>query len=327
MGVPHLNALFCSQCQPGVEKKPLQSFSGWKVAVDASIFMYRYKEQGVLLENMFNLVNMLKKHNIVPCFIFDGKPPEEKKAIINARKRERETAAAEYNQLAILLESEHDMDDDEKKQNIARMETLKHKMTRITTHDIQSVKTLLDGMGVIWVEARGEADLLCARLCTKKFVNACLSDDMDMFVYGCPVVWRHISIIQESVVSYDLSTICNCLGLTKEQLTEVCVASETDYSYGTDRKTSLYATIKLMKRYLSSGSREGFYEWLDANTDYVKDMYSLYAQLSMFDTRYVYVDTKVFGKKGALKFKQEDESLIREALSEENFFFPGSPPV
>ena len=154
-------------------------------------------------------------------------------------------------------------------------------------------------------------------------MNACLSDDMDMFVYGCPVVWRHISILQESVVSYNLGVICDTLGMTKDELTEVCVASETDYSYGTERKTSLYATIKLMRRYKNSGSREGFYEWLDTNTDYVNDMYALYSQLAMFDTRYVYVDTKVFGRRGALKFKQEDEEQVQTALSEENFFFPG----
>ncbi len=323
MGVPHLNALFCSQCPQGVEKKSLHAFSGWKVAVDTSIYMYRYKEQGVLLENMFNLVNMLKKHNIVPCFIFDGKPPEEKKAIIKARKKERETAETEYNKIANLVEANPKMDDVEKKKNITKMESLKQKMTRITSQDIQNVKTLLDGMGVIWVEARGEADLLCARLCNKKFVNACLSDDMDMFVYGCPVVWRHISILQESVVSYNLGVICDTLGLTKDELTEICVASETDYSYGTERKTSLYATIKLMRRYKNSGSREGFYEWLDTNTEYVNDMYALYSQLAMFDTRYVYVDTKVFGRRGALKFKQEDEEQVQIALSEENFYFPG----
>ena len=43
----------------------------------------------------------------------------------------------------------------------------------------------------------------------------------------------------------------------------------------------------------------------------------------MFDTRYVYVDTKVFGKRKALKFKQEDEEKVQIALSEENFYFPG----
>jgi hypothetical protein len=52
-------------------------------------------------------------------------------------------------------------------------------------------------------------------------------------------------------------------------------------------------------------------------------MYALYSQLAMFDTRYVYVDTKVFGRRGALKYKQEDEGQVQTALSEENFFFPG----
>lgn len=322
MGVPHLNALFCSQCSSGVEKTHLSSFSGWRVAVDASIYMYRYKENGVLLENMYNLVNLFKRYKIVPCFVFDGKPPEEKKAVLKARKHEKDVAAAEYERIATLVEATPEMDETTKKQNEHKLEMLKQKMTRITFADIQNVKMLLDGMGVVWVDARGEADVLCARLCTKKFVNACLSDDMDMFVYGCPVVWRHVSLLQETVVSYNLATICGCLGMTKEQLTEVCVASETDYSYGSERKTNLHATIKLMRRYISSGSKEGFYEWLETNTDYVSDMYALYAQLAMFDTRYVYVDTKVFGKRGTLKVGRGNHELLREALETENFFFP-----
>ena len=322
MGVRHLNALFCAQCQRGIEKKPLSAFSGWKVVIDASIYMYRYKEQGVLLENIYNMVNIMKKHNIVPCFIFDGKPPEEKKAVIKARRQQRDAAEAEFNRLADEVDA--NVDDEAKKQITERMDALKAKMTRITHHDVTLVKMLLDGLGVVWVDARGEADVLCARLCTKKYVNACVSDDMDMFVYGCPVVWRHVSILQETVVSYDLNVICECLCLTKEQLTEVCVASETDYSFGSDRKTNLYASIKLMKRYVNSGARDGFYEWLETNTDYVDDMYALYAQLAMFDTRYVYVDTKVFGRRGALRLKQTDEEKVREALAEENFFFPVS---
>lgn len=322
MGVPHLNALFCAQCQRGVEKKSLSMFKGWRVAVDASIFMYRYKEQGVLLENLFNMINLLKKHNIIPCFIFDGKPPEEKKAVLKARREERETAATEYIRIATLVETTPDMDSQTKKKNEDKMEELKQKMTRITIDDVQRVKKLLDGMGIVWVDAKGEADLLCAKLCIKKYVNACLSDDMDMFVYGCPVVWRHFSLLQETVVSYNLNVICECLGMTKQQLTEVCVVSETDYSYGSEKKSNLTVSIKLLKRFINSGSKDGFYEWLDCNTTYVNDMYALYSHLAMFDTRYVYVDSKVFGKRGSLKFKQEDFDKIKDVLETENFFFP-----
>ena len=103
---------------------------------------------------------------------------------------------------------------------------------------------------------------------------------------------------------------------------EVCVASGTDYSYGSAKKTNLNASLKLMKRYINSNSKEGFYEWLDANTDYVDDMYALYANLGMFDTTYVYVDTKVFGKKGKMKYKAGDIELVKKSMECENFFFP-----
>lgn len=321
MGVQHLNSLICSQCENAVKKQNLSEFRGKRVAVDASIFMYRYKENGVLMENVYNLINIMKKNDITPCFIFDGKPPEEKAAVLKARRKERDNAATEYNKLSEMVEKKQVADKD-KAQVAAKMETLKHKMTKITMDDIYRVRQLLDGLGVIWIEAKGEADLLCAKLCIKRYVDVCLSDDMDMFVYGCPVVWRHLSILQETVYRYDLNEICKCLELTKQQLREVCVASGTDYSYGSSKKTNLNASLKLMKRYISSQSKEGFYEWLDANTDYVDDMYALYANLAMFDTTYVYVDPKVFGKKGRMKYKAVDNDKIKKAMSCENFFFP-----
>jgi flap endonuclease-1 len=321
MGVQHLNSLICSQCETAVKKQNLSENRGKRVAVDASIFMYRYKENDVLLENVYNLINILKKNDITPCFIFDGKPPEEKSAVLKARRKERENAATEYNKLMDMVENKEIADMD-KAQVAAKLETLKHKMTKITMEDIYRVRQLLDGLGVIWIEAKGEADLLCAKLCIKRYVDACLSDDMDMFVYGCPVVWRHLSILQETIYRYDLNEICKCLELTKQQLREVCVASGTDYSYGSSKKTNLNASLKLMKRYINSQSKDGFYEWLDANTDYVDDMYALYANLGMFDTTYVYVDPKVFGKKGKMKYKAGDLQKMKEAMECENFFFP-----
>lgn len=321
MGVQYLNSLICSQCESAVKKHNLSDFRGKRVAIDASIFMYKYKEHGVLMENVYNLINILKKNEITPCFIFDGKPPEEKSAILKARRKERETAATEYNMLVQAVEN-NEIDEKDRVKVEAKMETLKHKMTRITMEDIYRVRQLLDGLGVIWIEAKGEADLLCAKLCIKRYVDACMSDDMDMFVYGCPVVWRHLSILQETVFRYDLNEICKCLELTKQQLREVCVASGTDYSYGSAKKTNLNASLKLMKRYINSNSKEGFYEWLDANTDYVDDMYALYANLGMFDTTYVYVDTKVFGKKGKMRYKAGDNELVKKSMECENFFFP-----
>ena len=73
MGVQHLNSLLRAHCTDGIRRITLGDLSGKKIAIDTSIYMYRFLEQGSLIENMFVLVNMLLKYNITPVFVFDGK--------------------------------------------------------------------------------------------------------------------------------------------------------------------------------------------------------------------------------------------------------------
>jgi len=321
MGVPHLNSLILSQAPDAVTRTHLSSLSGQKVAIDTSIFMYRYKEKGCLLENMYNLVNLFKKHNIIVCFVFDGKPPEEKAAVIQTRREERYRAYDE------LVKCEEDLSNEEitNEERLAlenRVLSLKSKSTRITQIDVMNVKELFTAMGVVWVEACGEADGLCAKLAIKRYVNACVSDDMDMFVYGTPVVWRHLSLLQETVVVYDTKKICESLKVTVEQLKEICVAAGTDYSCKDDKKVNLHNTMKLFRRYSKINTKQPFYEWLDEHTKYVDNMCMLYSNLGLFDTRYVYLNQKLVGKKGMLRYKQMNGDLLQQVMTREHFYFP-----
>ena len=58
-----------------------------------------------------------------------------------------------------------------------------------------------------YIIAEGEADKLCAELVINKTAYACMSDDMDLFVYGCPIVLRLFNISRRNVVRYDLQKI------------------------------------------------------------------------------------------------------------------------
>lgn len=323
MGVPHLNSLILSQVPDAAIKTHLSSLSGQKVAIDTSIFMYRYKERECLLENMYNLVNLFKKHNIVACFIFDGKPPEEKSAVIQTRREARYKAYDELVKCEETLAHEV-LSSNERRALEARIAILKAKSTRVTQTDVSSVKDLLTAMGVVWVEACGEADGLCAKMVSKHYVNACVSDDMDMFVYGCPIVWRHLSLLQETVVVYNTKKICEGLKLTLEQLKEICVASGTDYSTKDDDKVNLLNTMKLFRRYSRHKTHQPFFEWLDEHTKYIDNMCMLYSNLGLFDTRYVYLNQKTIGKKGTLKYKKCDNNRLKEVLLREHFYFPNT---
>jgi hypothetical protein len=48
------------------------------VVVDAYIYIYKYVGQNNLTNGMEAFVRVLLKNEIVPVFIFDGKPPPEK---------------------------------------------------------------------------------------------------------------------------------------------------------------------------------------------------------------------------------------------------------
>ena len=60
----------------------MSNLSGKKIAVDISIYLYKYESENALLENMFMMLSIFRHYNIIPVFIFDGKPPAEKMELL-----------------------------------------------------------------------------------------------------------------------------------------------------------------------------------------------------------------------------------------------------
>jgi len=117
-----------------------------------------------------------------------------------------------------------------------------------------------------------------------------LSEDMDMFVYGCNRVLRYLSLANHTVVFYDLKGILTELEITQQNLREICVLSGTDYNASNDN--TLHATLKLFKKFMRSSNKPqnqnatttvSFYEWLRENTQYISDYELLQKIYAMFD--------------------------------------------
>ena len=64
----------------------LNELSGKKIAIDISIYMYRFAADDTLIENMYLMLSVFKNYNIIPIFIFDGKPPVEKRELLKTLK-------------------------------------------------------------------------------------------------------------------------------------------------------------------------------------------------------------------------------------------------
>ena len=290
MGIRALNKFLQAKCKSSIKSIPLSELSGKKIAVDISIYLYKYISENALLENLYLMISLFRSNNITPIFIFDGKPPAEKNDTIASRKKNKTDAREEYYRLKVLVESMKtgtDAEVDEQKQKQKEyeindmsqaMEQLKKKFISIKYDDIQNVKTLLQAYGVTYFEAPGEADILCAKLVTNNLVYACLSEDTDMFVYGCERVLRYLSLTLSSVVIYDLNNILKTLNVTMDVFKKICILYGCDYSHESFvennicfepqemlHNMNIFHAFQLFKKYRDAGDAEGssdFYEWI-----------------------------------------------------------------
>ena len=296
MGIKNLNKYLRLNCPNSIKCIHLTELSGKKIAIDVSIYLYKYESENMLLENIYLLLSILRYYNIIPIFIFDGKAPIEKKALIQTRFQDREDAE---NECIRLRESLKDLSSDNEKQSI--METIdkyKKKIIYITKEKIDKVKELISAYGANYIDALGEADEICAMMVIQKKVWACLSEDMDMFVYGCTRVIRYFSLINHNAVLYYTKGILNELELNAQEFREICVVSGTDYNINTEyceQTTNLFSIIKYFKKYKyfiekdfieKNNDTIYFYKWLTENSDCKIDLELLEKINNMFILNY-----------------------------------------
>jgi hypothetical protein len=241
--------------------------------------------ENALMENMYLFISILKSYHITPLFIFDGKPPPEKKELLTRRRVEKKEAEQKY----LNIESSiNDARDDEKKELLLEMDNLRRQFIRINQDDIRKVKSLMDAYGIQYIESPAEADVVCAHLVKSGKAHSCMSDDMDMFLYGCPSVIRHISLMNHTVVLYDTCSILKDLAMSARHFCEVMVLSGTDYNINSN--TSLYETLKWYRKYSlycdiqkqNNDKILEFYVWLVKNTKYITDYHKLLRTYMLF---------------------------------------------
>ena len=134
------------------------------------------------------------------------------------------------------------------------MDKLRKKFLKIRKEDVINVKKLIQSFGMSYIDAPEESDVMCAYMCNSNKVYACLSEDMDMFIYGCPIILRYFSLLKNNCIMYNLNDILNELNIDKENFKKICILSGTDYN----------------NRYMNIF--ESFNEWKNNNLNYDEDI-------------------------------------------------------
>jgi len=327
MGIKFLNKILQENCNQSIWQIGIAELSGKKIAVDISIYLYKYESNNTLLESIYLMLAIFREYNIIPIFVFDGKPPPEKKELLQKRRQDKAAAKNEYNKLKNQLEQiTNEIDESniyEKNEIVATMDQLKKQFVYITHEKIEKVKELIRAYGATYYDAVGEADELCALLVIKKKAWACLSEDMDMFVYGCNRVLRYLSLTNQSIVLYHTKGILSSLNMTQKEFREICVLSGTDYNVNVNANSFILPnTIALFRKYKALNKELNnvtFYDWiretnLNLDTDLLKKINSMFDIPDIKDSITTLENIKIYN--GPIQ-----KEIVRKIMKEDGFLF------
>ncbi len=227
MGIKNL-LKFLSDYPELIHEKEIKEYYGKKIAIDISILMYQVviaiRNSGSDLTNdkgditshilgLFNKTLSFLEKGIIPVYVFDGKPPQLKQKILDARKQIRKKA------LEKLSDAQSDAD---------KIKYLKRSVW-ISREQMDQCRELLDSMGIPYINAPEEADSELSYLCKSNIVYAVLTEDMDILTFGSPRIIRNLTSSKKIPLEIKLDEVLNKLDITYEQFIELCILFGCDY--------------------------------------------------------------------------------------------------
>lgn len=286
MGINGLNIWLRKNTKSGIGEINISDLNGKTIVIDISIYLYRFKSENNLIDGLYEMLLLLLSHNIKPIVIFDGKPPDEKKEVLKNRQNTRIEAQEEYNK---LLEKIKFGD-----QNISdlnnKIKKLKRQIVKINRNDIQAVKKMLNLMGITYYQSEGESDIVCANLVITGQAFACMSEDMDMFVYGCNRVLRYISLNKKTIILYDLPLILNSLKISFKHFQIICIMSGTDYN----KFNFVYtfdSSVRIYINYIKNRCNYDYLSWLFVK-NHIDNKETIEKIINMFNSNNISINKK-----------------------------------
>ena len=94
--------------------------------------------------------------------------------------------------------------------------------------DIMNLKNVFNILGIRYIQAECEADLVCCELYKKKMVDAYLSNDMVFLPSGCGKLIRNYNL-SNNITIYDLEKFWK-IDINYNQFVDFCILCGCDYT-------------------------------------------------------------------------------------------------
>ena len=225
----------------------MEDLRGKKVAIDTYNIVYQFMSairqpdgyplcdsKGRTTSHLTGLLHRtasLIEAGIEPVFVFDGKPHPLKQATLDGRKERREKAEQEWK-------------DAVERGDMKTAHTKAQQTSRMTDEVKESAKELIRYMGLPIVDAPSDGEQEAAYICRRNDVWATASQDFDSLLFGTPVLLRNLTMtgrrkvpgkdiyreIKTEVI--DSEEFLRNLGISREQLVDMCILMGTDFNTG-----------------------------------------------------------------------------------------------
>lgn len=262
MGIRNLHK-FLKRHAPHVYKEiSISEYKNKSIAIDINVYLYKYKSLNTnyWYASFYKLITMLRKYDINCVFVYDTKAPAEKYTKIQERKTKRKQTESKINDIKealyqyqttgavdrvltnvmgkrsysfipSLLTPSNSVNVPINVETIEmEISSLQNQIISVTREDIKLTKTILDYMNIPYFDSDNEAETMCSHLCCHEQMDAVLSDDTDVLVYGTPVFLTRLNIMKETVTEIRYQEVISALCLTPGAFRDFCILSGTDYN-------------------------------------------------------------------------------------------------
>lgn len=195
----------------------------------------------------YRTINILEE-GIIPVYVFDGKPPEEKRAELERRKKIKEEAEKKLEKAKV-------------EGKVEDMRKYSQATIKLTNEMVDESKKLLENMGIPVIQAPSEGEAEAAYLNLIGITWASASQDYDSILFGAKRLIRNLTItgkrklpnkdvyveITPEIVETDI--LLKKLGITREQLIDIAILIGTDYNPGGIKGIGPERALKIIKKY------------------------------------------------------------------------------
>lgn len=299
MGIKGLINLIKKNCPEAYYSGNISDYSGKVIAIDTSIFMYRFSYFNPNFITMFaKMLDTFAKYNIIPVYIFDGKPPEEKNDTLkerNDRKQEICDRIANLKNSKEEKEKNKDVSTEEIKELDTQIAKLEKCNIKITPEKVACLKELFRDYNIHFIEAPCEAEKFCAWLVNKGYAYAVMTEDTDVVPLNANIIIRSFSTSDGSLETLNLDILRNKLNFDNTKIIDLCILLGCDYLC-TIPKVGPVGAFNAIKKY---GSIDSFIQndkkiKVPDNFDFVKcrTLFTQFNEIIDYNYKFVKVPKK-----------------------------------